>query len=56
MEKFRYVTIITLSVLFTAFVGNTYYLMSLYDSIKSQYIATAKDCLLQADFMEVTNV
>ncbi|MDE6153178.1 MAG: hypothetical protein K2G21_03405, partial [Muribaculaceae bacterium] len=43
-----------MSVLFTAFVGNTYYLVSLYDSIKSQYIATAKDCLLQADFMEIT--
>lgn len=54
MDKFRYVTIITLTVIFTAFVGNTYYLVSLYDSIKSQYIATARDCLLQADFMEIT--
>ena len=54
MDKFRYVTIITLTVIFTAFVGNTYYLVSLYDSIKSQYIATAKDCLMQADFMEIT--
>lgn len=54
MEKFKYVTIITLTVLFMAFVGNTYYLLSMYGSIKSQYIATARDCLLQADFVEIT--
>ncbi|MDE5635400.1 MAG: hypothetical protein K2I52_03725, partial [Muribaculaceae bacterium] len=54
MEKFKYVTIITLTVLSMAFVGNTYYLLSLYGSIKSQYIATARDCLLQADFVEIT--
>lgn len=54
MKKFKYVTIITLTVLFIAFLGNTFYLLSLYDSIKQQYINTARDCLMEADFLEIT--
>lgn len=54
MKKFNYVIITTLTVLFVAFLGNTYYLLSLYGSIKTQYLSTARDCLLQADFIEIS--
>ncbi len=52
MKNFRNVTIIILTVITLLFAGNVYYLYSLYQSVKEQYISVARDCLMQSDYIE----
>jgi len=54
MKKFKKVSCITLSLILMLFIGNTYFLASLYGSIKDQYMETARDCLLMSDFIEIS--
>lgn len=53
MKNFRRVTITVLVVITILFAGNIYYLYTLYGSIKEQYINTARECLIQADALEI---
>lgn len=52
MKKFRTVTVAILAVLTVLFAADIYFLHALYESVKEQYIATARECLIQADMME----
>lgn len=52
MKNFRTVTIAVLAVITVLFAANIYFLCALYRSVKEQYIAMARECLVQADMME----
>lgn len=52
MKNFRTVTVAVLAVITVLFAANIYFLYALYESVREQYIATARECLVQADMME----
>ena len=53
MKNFRKVTIIILAVITVLFAGNIFFLHSLYSSVKEQYLVIARDCLSNADIIEI---
>lgn len=53
MKNFRKVTIIILTVITVLFAGNIFFLHSLYSSVKEQYLVIARDCLSNADIIEI---
>ena len=52
MKNFRTVTVAVLAVITVLFAANIYFLCRLYESVREQYVATARECLVQADMME----
>ncbi|MCM1138580.1 MAG: HAMP domain-containing histidine kinase [Muribaculum sp.] len=53
MKRFRSITIITLAAIAVMVVANIVYLHSLYNSIKTQSIQTATECLRRADILDI---
>lgn len=53
MKNFKNVTIVTLGVIAVLFAGNIYFLCRLYSSVKEQYLLTARQCLAEADVVEI---
>ncbi len=53
MKNFKNVTIATLGVIAVLFAGNIFFLCKLYGSVKEQYLLTARQCLAEADVIEI---
>ena len=53
MKNFKTVTIVTLSIIGVLFAGNIFFLGILYRSVKEQYLVTARQCLGEADVVEI---
>lgn len=52
MKNFRNIIIGVLGTIIVLFVVNIFFLYGLYGSVKEQYVTMAKECLMQADFIE----
>lgn len=51
MRNFKTVTAAVLTFIIVLFAANIYFLYALYESVKEQYVTTARECLIQADMM-----
>ena len=55
MKRFKTVTTLILTAVAVFFVANIYFLSGMYGSIKEHYITMAKECLAQADIIEIVS-
>ena len=53
MKRFRIITSFCLTAIFIMVAGNTWYLYSLYTSIKEQTLQTVSECVRKADILEI---
>lgn len=53
MNRFRTITTICLTAIAIMVAGNTWYLYSLYNSIKEQTLQTVSECVRRADILEI---